>query len=75
MVSFVNIEDLKLKTKILAAVKWTKKQYIINLIVIKIYNPFVLRAHMPLKFYIQIDYKLRKDALKQAPLVYVSYFN
>ena len=36
MVSFVNIKDLKLKTKILSSVKWTKKQYIINLIVIQI---------------------------------------
>ena len=34
MVSFVSIKDLKLKTKILSAVKLTKKQYIVNLIVI-----------------------------------------
>ena len=40
MVSFVNIEDLKLKIKILSVVKWTKKQCI----VIQIYNPFVSRA-------------------------------
>ena len=43
--------------------KWTKKQYIVNLIVLQIYNPFVLRAHVSLKFYMQIDFKLRMDAL------------
>ena len=46
MVSFLNIKDLKLKMKILCAVKWTKKQYIFNLIVMQIYNPFVLRPRM-----------------------------
>ena len=49
MDSFVNVEDLELKTKILSAAKWTEKQYVVNLNVIQIYNPFVLRAHYVIK--------------------------